>query len=109
MEHSNLNYLNTEEKEILDTILTLYSPEFVNKPTSKHSKKLIDYILSDSKSIKLKNKFVIFTPPIIRNHSATVLLPELQLIDIVKPVKRTVYYRSKYLEKEVKTALTSID
>ena len=77
----NLNYLNTEEKESLDTILTPYNLEVVNKSTSTHSKTLIDYIITDLNSNELKNKNINFTPPIITDHLATILISELKLVD----------------------------
>ena len=52
----NLNYLNTEEKESLDTVFKHYNLEVVNKLTPTHSKALIDYIKTDSNSNKLENK-----------------------------------------------------
>ena len=42
LDNYNLNYLNTEEKESLDTILTTYNLEVVNNSTPTHSKTLID-------------------------------------------------------------------
>ena len=42
MGNYNLNYFNTEEKECLDTILTTYNIEAVNKSIATHSKTLID-------------------------------------------------------------------
>ena len=52
----NLNYLNTEEKESLDTVFKHYNLEVVNKLTPTHSKALIDYIITDSNSNKQENK-----------------------------------------------------
>ena len=52
----NLDYLNTEEKESLDTVLTPHNLDVVNKLTQTHSKTLIDYIITDLNSTELMSK-----------------------------------------------------
>ena len=98
----NHNYLNTEEKKSLDTILKLYNFEVVNKSTPNYSKTLIDYFITDLNSTKLKNNILNITPTDITDHLATILISELKSVEKTVPFKRTIYDRSKYSVKNLK-------
>ena len=92
----NPNYLNTEDKGSLDTNLTLYKIEVVNKLRPTHSKTLIDYITTGLNSTELKKKVLNFTPPIKTDHLATILISNLKIVDKTVPFKRTIYDRSNF-------------
>ena len=75
----NLNYLNEDDKQSLDTILIPYNLDVTNKLTPTHSKALIDYIITDLSIKDLINKSIIFIPPIKTDHQATAFITELKL------------------------------
>ena len=103
----NLNYLNTQAKQSLDTILTLYNLEVVNKTTPSCSKSLIDYFITDLNLTKLKIKVSSFTAPIITDHLATFLISELKLVVETVPIKRTICDESNYAEKEFESGIVA--
>ena len=80
----NLNYLNEDDKQSLDTILIPYNLDVTNKITPTHSKALIDYIITDLGIKDLTNNSIVFIPPIKTDHQAIVSfysnnIPEIML------------------------------
>ena len=76
----NLNYLNGDDKQSLDTILIPYNLGVTKKLTPTHSKALIDSIVTDLSIKDLTNNSIVFTPPIkTDHHQATTFITELKL------------------------------
>ena len=86
----NLNYLNEDDKQSLNTILIPYNLDVTNKLTPTHSKALIDYIITDLGIKDLTNNSIVFTPPIKTDHQATALITELKLNNNERPIKRKI-------------------
>ena len=84
----NLNYLNEDDKQPLDTILIPYDLDVTNKLTPTHPKALIDYIITDLSIKYLTNNSIFSTPPTKTDHQATALITELKLNNNVRPIKR---------------------
>ena len=105
----NLNYLNEDDKQSLDTILIPYNLDVTNKFTSTHSKALIDYIITDLGIKDLTNNSIVFTPPIKTDHQATAFITELKLNNNVRPIKRKIYDKSNYSNYKFKQKLSAIN
>ena len=105
----NLNYLNEDDKQSLDTILIPYNLDVTNKLTPTHSKALIDYIITDLGIKDLTNISIVFTSPIKTDHQATAFITELKLNNNVRPIKRKIYDKSNYSNYKFKQKLSAIN
>ena len=105
----NLNYLNEDDKQSLDTILIPYNLDVTNKLTPTHSKALIDYIISDLSIQGLSNNSLKFTPPIKTDHQATAFITELKLNNNISLIKRKIIDKSNYSDYKFKQKLSAIN
>ena len=105
----NLNYLNEDDKQSLDTILIPYNLDVTNKLTPTQSKALIDYIITDLGIKDLTNNSIVFIPPIKTDHQATAFITELKLNNNVRPTKRKIYDKSNYSNYKFKQKLSAIN
>ena len=106
---NNLNYLNEDDKQSIDTILIPYNLNVTNKLTPTHSKALIDYIITDLGIKDLTNNSIVFTPPIKTDHQATPFITELKLNNNVRPIKRKIYDKSNYSKYNFKQKLSALN
>ena len=105
----NLNYLNEDDKQSLDTILITYNLDVTDKLTPTHSKALIEYIITDLGIKDLTNNSIVFTPPIKTDHLATAFITELKLNNNVRSIKRKIYDKSNYFNYKFKQKLSAIN
>ena len=75
----NLNYLNTNNKESLDTLLTTYNLDVTNKTIPTHSKSLISCIITDLSLVDPTKKSTLLTTPIKTDHLANIFITEIEM------------------------------
>ena len=75
----NLNYLNTNNKESLDILLTTYNLDVTNKTIHTHSKSLISCIITDLSLVDPTKKSTLLRTPIKRDHLAKIFITEIKM------------------------------
>ena len=105
----NLNYLKANENASLDTIFIPYNFDVANKIIPKHSKTLIDLMISDISLKDQSNRSFIFTPPIKTDHLVTLFITERRVRNRIIPIKREIYEKNNYSELKFKTQLLRIN